>query len=115
MPELVTPKPFSLEIEDRGSTAYVRCNGKLVASHDDLLYVGVSPLLSTHQRVILDLSGLTHMDSMGLGSLARIYVSARTKGCSLELRNLGKKVRDLLIMTNLLTAFTITGERDIRM
>jgi len=55
------------------------------------------------------------MDSMGLGALVRVYVSAGTKGCQLELRHLGKKVRDLLIMTNLLSSFTIVGEHDIRM
>jgi anti-anti-sigma factor len=107
--------PFTLEIEDSGSTAVVRCHGKLLAGHTELLYAPVSQLLPTHQRVILDLSDLTHMDSMGLGALVRIYVSARTKGCELELRHIGKKVRDLLIMTNLLPAFTIVGEHDIRM
>ena len=107
--------PFALEIEDRGSTAVVHCRGKLIAGYTDLLYVPVSQLLPKHQRLILDLSDLTHMDSMGLGALARIYVSARTKGCELELRHIGKKVRDLLIMTNLLPAFTIVGEHDIRM
>jgi anti-anti-sigma factor len=109
------PPPFTLEIEDRGNTAVVRCRGKLLAGFTDLLYVPVSQLLPTHQRLILDLSDLTHMDSMGLGALVRIYVSARTKGCELELRHIGKKVRDLLIMTNLLPAFTIVGEHDIRM
>jgi anti-anti-sigma factor len=109
------PPQFTLEIEDRGNTAVVRCRGKLLAGFTDLLYVPVSQLLPTHQRLILDLSDLTHMDSMGLGALVRIYVSARAKGCSLELRNLGKKVRELLIMTNLLPAFTIIGEHDIRM
>ncbi len=107
--------PFTLEIEDRGSTAVVRCHGRLLAGHTELLYAPVSQLLPTHQRVTLDLSDLTHMDSMGLGALVRIYVSARTKGCELELRHIGKKVRDLLIMTNLLPAFTIVGEHDIRM
>ena len=52
---------------------------------------------------------------MGLGALVRIYVGSQTKGCSLELRHLGPKIRDLLILTNLLPAFTITGERNIRM
>jgi anti-anti-sigma factor len=110
-----TPAPFTLEIEDHGSTAVVRCHGKLLAGFTDLLYVPVSQLLPTHQRLILDLADLTHMDSMGLGALVRIYVSAGTKGCQLELRHLGKKVRDLLIMTNLLSSFTIVGEHDIRM
>lgn len=110
-----TPTPFTLEIEDRGSTAVVRCHGKLLAGFTELLYAPVSQLLPTHQRLILDLSDLTHMDSMGLGALVRLYVSSRTKGCELELRHIGKKVRDLLIMTNLLPAFTIIGEHDIRM
>ena len=115
MPEAATPKPFFVEIEDHGATALVRCHGKLLAGYTDLLYHPVSALLPTHQRVILDLSHLTHMDSMGLGALARIYVAAKNRGCALELRNLGQKIRDLLILTNLLPAFTITGERNIRM
>jgi len=115
MPASTTPPPFTLEIEDHGSTAVVRCHGKLVAGVTELLYAPVSQLLPTHQRLILDLSHLTHMDSMGLGALVRLYVSSLTKGCELELRHIGKKVRDLLIMTNLLPAFTVIGEHDIRM
>ena len=115
MPESATPKPFSIDIEDHTTTALVRCHGKLLAGYTDLLYLPASHLLTTHKRVVLDLSDLTHMDSMGLGSLVRIYVSAQTKGCALELRHLGPKIRDLLILTNLLPAFTITGEHNIRM
>jgi anti-anti-sigma factor len=115
MHEAAPSQPFHLEIEDRGATVYVCCHGRLVAGLDNFFYKPVCELIPSHQRIILDLSHLTHMDSMGLGALVRIYVSARSKGCSVELRNLGQKVRDLLIMTNLLPAFTITGERDIRM
>jgi anti-anti-sigma factor len=114
MPEAATPPPFTLEIEDHGTTAVVRCHGKLVYGVTDLLYVPISQLVPTHQRIVLDLSDLSHMDSMGLGSLVRIYATAKARGCTIELHNLGKKVRELLIMTNLLPAFTITGERNIR-
>jgi len=114
MPEPTTP-PFHLEMEDRGTTALVRCHGKLLAGYADLLYTPVSELMATHQRIILDLSHLTHMDSMGLGALVRLYVHAKSGGTTLELRNLGQKVRDLLILTNLLPAFAITGEHNIRM
>jgi anti-anti-sigma factor len=115
MPEAADPKPFFIEIEDHNTTALVRCHGKLLVGYTDILYLPVSKLLTTHKRIILDLSNLTHMDSMGLGALVRIYVGSQTKGCSLELRHLGPKIRDLLILTNLLPAFTITGERNIRM
>jgi anti-anti-sigma factor len=115
MPEAAAPKPFFIEIEDHDAIALVRCHGKLLSGYTDLLHVPVSHLLADRKRLILDLSDLTHMDSMGLGALVRIYVSSKTHGNNIELRNLGQKVRDLLILTNLLPAFTITGERDIRM
>jgi anti-anti-sigma factor len=55
------------------------------------------------------------MDSMGLGALIRLYVSARSAGCDLELINLGKRIRQLLGVTNLLSVFTVIGETGIKM
>jgi len=46
------------------------------------------PLLPEHKRIILDLTELTRMGSLGLGTLARLYLSAHSAGCSLELMNL---------------------------
>src|SRR5215471_20734946 len=104
MPES-TPQPFSIEIEDQGAIVLVRCQGKLTAGHADQLYGPVSALLPQHQYVILDLARLTQMDSMGLGALVRLYVHAKTRGTTVELRNLSPRIRDLLILTNLLPAF----------
>jgi anti-anti-sigma regulatory factor len=55
------------------------------------------------------------MDSMGLGTLVRAYVSARSAGCTLELMNLGKQVRLLLGTAHLLSAFAIVGEHGLKM
>jgi anti-sigma B factor antagonist len=55
------------------------------------------------------------MDSTGLGTLVRLFVSARSAGCNLELINLGKRIQQLLGITNLLSVFTIVGENHIRM
>ncbi|MGA2148547.1 MAG: STAS domain-containing protein [Bryobacteraceae bacterium] len=63
---------------------------------------------------MLDLTDLTHMDSMGLGTVVRLYVSARSAGCDLELINIGKRIRQVLGVTNLLSVFTIIGENGIR-
>jgi len=62
---------------------------------------------------VLDLADLTHMDSMGLGALVRLMVSAKSKGCSLELLHLGKRVRELLGLTHVLGCFTIIGEKGV--
>jgi anti-anti-sigma factor len=106
---------LTLAIEDFGTYAVVVLAGRLVSGSADLLYRPVVALLPTHKRVVLDLCDLTHMDSMGLGTLVRLVVAAKTRGSTIELRNLGRKVRELLIMTNLLPVFTVVGEHDIRM
>lgn len=115
MPDKPAASLLTLDIERTGNTAVVRCHGKLVAGVTDVLYSGVRQLLPDTKRIVLDLTDLSRMDSMGLGTLARLYVSARSAGCDLELMNLGKQVRQLLDTTNLLSAFTIVGEHGIRM
>jgi len=106
--------PLSLEFRETPNAALVLCRGKLLSNTTDLLYAPISSLIPDHPRIILDLSGLTQMDSMGLGSLVRLYLSARSRGTSLELANLGQKVRDLLILTNLISVFTVVGEHGIK-
>ncbi len=106
---------LTLDVDRTGNAAVVRCSGKLVAGVNDLLYLEVSQLIPGSKRIVLDLTDLTHMDSAGLGTVVRLYVSAKSAGCDLELINLGKRIRQLLGVTNLLSVFAIIGEHDIRM
>jgi anti-sigma B factor antagonist len=114
MPE-TKPRALTLQIEVKGTAAVVKCHGKLVSGVNDILYKQVKDLMPDHRRVILDLTELAHVDSTGLGTLARLYVHSRSAGCSFELVNLGPKVRQLLGMTNLLSVFTIIGENNIKL
>lgn len=104
---------LSLEIERKPDVALVRCHGRLVAEVSGNFYTRIRQLMTDHKRIVLDLSDLAHMDSMGLGTLVRLVVSAKTNGCSLELYNLGKRVRQLLGVTHLLGVFTVIGEQGI--
>jgi anti-sigma B factor antagonist len=105
---------LTLDIERTGGAAVVRCHGKLVAGVTDFFYVEIRQLIPDSKRIVLDLTDLTHMDSIGLGTIVRLYASARSAGCDLELINLGKRIRQLLGMTNLLSVFTTIGEDGIR-
>lgn len=105
---------LAVDIERDGATAVVKCGGKLVAGVNDFLYTEVSRLIPDSKRIVLDLSQLAYMDSMGLGTIIRLYVSAKSAGCELELINLGKRVRELLGVTNLLSVFSICGEHRLR-
>jgi anti-sigma B factor antagonist len=85
----------------------------LVSGTHDAFYAEVRELIPSSKRIVLDLTDLAQMDSMGLGTLVRLYVSAKSGGCSLELINLGQKIRQMLAITNLLSAFTILDEKSI--
>jgi anti-anti-sigma factor len=115
MPEPTSTKPLTVDIDRTGVTPIVHCRGRLIAGVGEHLYAQVKPLLHEYKRVVLDLTDLSHVDSMGLGALVRLYVSARTAGCELLLVNLGLQVRKALALTNLLSVFAIVGERGIKM
>ena len=74
---------LSLEIAAASDPAMVTCSGRLVLGACGRLHSAVSPLFRTRKRVILDLTNLTHMDSMGLGTIVRLYVSAKSAGSCL--------------------------------
>lgn len=105
---------LKFEVERAGDSATLRLSGKLVAGVTELLYLEVKKLLPDSRRIVLDLSGLAYMDSMGLSTIIRLYVSAKAAGCELQLIHLGKRVRELLGVTNLLSVFTICGEHTLR-
>jgi anti-sigma B factor antagonist len=105
---------LTLDIERTGDCAVVRCHGRLVAGVDGMFYANVRRLVPETKKIVLDLSDLTRMDSMGLGALVRLYVSARAAGCALELIHLGPQIRQLLGLTHLLSTFEVIGERGIK-
>jgi ABC-type transporter Mla MlaB component len=80
----------------RGDAAEVRCSGRLVAGVNDRLYLEVSQLIPSSKRILPDLTDLTQMDSTGLGTLVRLYVSARSAGCALQLSTLGNRFGNFL-------------------
>ena len=108
-------KGLTLVVQQSNGTPTVRCSGRLVAGVTDRLYREVSALIPGSKRVVLDFTDLTHMDSMGIGTLVRLYVSGKSAGCSVELLNPGKSIRQLLGVTHLLNVLAIVGENNIRM
>jgi len=113
MPE--APHRLVLDIEHTADGAMVRCHGALVSGVTQVLYSKVHPLIPGSKRIVLDLSELEYMDSMGLGALMRLYVSAKTSGCRLELIHIGKRIKELLDLTNTWTVFATIGEHHVRL
>ena len=112
MPE-ASDKVLTFEIERDGDTAVVKCHGRLVAGTTEELYQEVKYLLPQTKVVVVDLEELTYVDSMGLGALVRLHASARKLGCEFKLLHLGKQLRNVLKVTNLLSVFSQYEEHGI--
>jgi anti-sigma B factor antagonist len=64
-------------------------------------------LASGKKKIVLNMDGVTYIDSAGLGTLVASHHSARTQGVSLKLSNLGSKFQEILQVTKLLTVFEV--------
>lgn len=62
------------------------------------------------RKVLLDLGGVTAMDSAGVGELVSAYTTVNNRGGELKLVNLPAKVSDLLQITQLITVFEVFDE-----
>ena len=115
MPAETSRSQLTLEIDRTDDGAVVRCFGSLVYGTTSALYSKVHPLIPGSKRIVLDLSELTYMDSMGLGILARLYVSAKASGCRLELIHIGKRIKELLDLTGMWSVFATIGEHNVKL
>jgi anti-anti-sigma factor len=75
----------------------------------------VKRLIPQSRKIVLDLTDLTQMDSMGLGTIVGLYVSAKASGSTLILINLSQRVRELFRITNVWSILEVYGENIIRM
>lgn len=80
-----------------------RVGGTTVALHRS-----IHTLLSEEKNLILlNFSGVTHVDSCGLGELVASYVTARAKGGDIKLLMVTESLRELMSLTNLLSVFDV--------
>lgn len=85
-----------------GRVARVVCHGRLVAGTTDTLKDTVKPLIADGGKIIVDVADVNFVDSMGLGALVGLKVSAIAAGyCTLQFENLSKKAQELVRITHL--------------
>ena len=58
-----------------------------------------------NKKILLNLAAVKNIDSSGIGELIANYTTMSRDGGQLKLLNLTEKIRDLLVITKLLTVF----------
>jgi anti-sigma B factor antagonist len=99
-----------MQIEERttGDVVVITINGDITLNKggDVLLKDKVNSLLQQgRKKLILDLGSVSYVDSAGLGQLVQIHTTSTKQGGALRLVNVTKRLRDLLVVTKLVTVF----------
>ena len=98
-----------MDIEERavGEVMILDLKGKLtIGEGDELLRDKINSLIQQgHRKLLLNLEGVSYVDSAGLGEIVRTYTTVSRQGGNLKLLNLTKRIQDLLAITKLLTVF----------
>ena len=99
---------MQLETRTANDVVIVRAIGDITLGKggDVLLKDKINSLLQQgHKKILLDLGQVSYVDSAGLGQLVAVHATTTRSGASMKLLNVTKRLRDLLVVTKLLTVF----------
>jgi anti-sigma B factor antagonist len=93
-------------LEASGEITYGKGSDVLLRKTVDALFA------EGHRKVILDVGGITYVDSAGLGQLAQMHATASKHQAAMRLVRVSKRLRDLLAATRLLPLFQLFETED---
>jgi anti-sigma B factor antagonist len=96
-------------VRDVGDTRVIELSGKITIGAGDVKIrelIGQS-LEDDKNNVILDLGGVTAIDSSGIGEMVACYTTVTKRGGQLKLMHLSPKINDILQVTQLITVFEV--------
>jgi anti-sigma B factor antagonist len=100
-----------LNINERqaGDVTVLDMSGKITIGEGSVaLRTAVRRLLEEgKKRILLNLAGVSYIDSSGIGELVSSYTASNKEAGQLKLLNLTQKIKDLLTITKLLTVFDV--------
>ncbi len=87
----------------------ISLQGKITIGSGDtqLREVITNAVNAGRNKILLDLSGVTTIDSSGIGELVGSYTTATNRGGKLKLLHLPAKLNELLHVTQLITVFEV--------
>jgi anti-sigma B factor antagonist len=99
---------LSLETRNRGDVMIVHCQGRIVY-RDEAAALSrlVAEILQQGRKLVIDLSGVSSMDSAGIGDLALFHTWAQARGVGFKCAGPNSLIRNLLDLTNLDTVLEI--------
>jgi anti-anti-sigma factor len=93
-------------------TCSSHCNGRIVYGDEcAVLRERVVSILTGSPKIVVNLAGVGHIDSQGVGMLVGLLISARNRAGDLKLASPRQRIADLLRRTSLETIFRVYANK----
>ncbi len=100
---------MSIQVHQHSGFTVLEVTGKVtIGAGDVALREAVHGALDAGAtKLLINLGGVSTMDSSGIGELVSAFTTVSNRGGSLKLVNLPDKVQDILQITQLITVFEV--------
>ena len=103
---------FTANTREVGDITVIDMDGRITLGEGSALVRDLirESLAKGRRKILMNLAGISYIDSTGLGELVSGYRLVKSEGGDLKLLNLTKKINDLLQITRLYTVFDIHNQ-----
>lgn len=99
---------MKLDLEERGDVSVLVLDGQLAAGGEDQFREAIDTLIeSGRYEILVDFTGVSFMDSAGIGQLVASLRLVERLGGHLKILKPTKKIQDSLSLTRLLPIFEV--------
>ena len=97
------------EIRDLGDVRIIKLSGQITIGAGDVKIRELidQALADGKKYILLDLAGVSTIDSSGIGEMVACYTTVTKQGGQLKLLRLSPKINDILQVTQLITVFDV--------
>jgi anti-sigma B factor antagonist len=102
------------QIRDRGDVRIIELSGKITIGTGDVKIRELidGALEEGKNRLLLDLGGVSTIDSSGIGEMVACYTTVTKNDGQLKLLRLSPKINDILQVTQLITVFDVFDDEE---
>ncbi len=97
------------KVRDVGEVRVLDLEGKITIGAGDIeLRKNIDDSVAAGRKnILLNLKGVSHIDSSGIGEMVGCFTTVARKGGKMKLLNLTQKINDILQVTQLITVFDV--------
>lgn len=92
---------LKFETRRNGEETTIVCTGKIISDTSSQLQSMTQGLIPGSKRIVLDLTDVSYVDSSGMGTLVKLWISTKRADCEFRIVNLNERIKDLLRISNL--------------